>query len=368
MYFTYHHWAPPLICATMMLFFVHLKGCMGSMSCKIFSFIRSSNVRTSKVSLRIYKLDRAVLCTEWGTGTGHSAIIGIFNENLTQCDQFTRRENIKIFRMLLSKLNTICILMFVVSAQSSLFMNPLRKTFSTGTKTRRSILGSVCPSKVRELRERAKRDLRETWEGSESSRQVWTGRTNGRRLWLLELLTEPKIIETCNLQKEEALWNSGWCLKSKYYSFSHWFHIDLRGNIQPRKQLDSDHPELLCLGSEFPGSACTYSILSGEAFDFKFYLNAECPIVQQGPPATTTTILKELEQQGRSNNADYDYYGSGTEDSEWVSSQTLTDMTWSLRYIADWMDSYNVWHVTLYCILQYSLLIWLLYIKCMHLR
>ena len=30
--------------------------------CKIFSFIRSSNVRTSKVSLRIYKLDRAVLC------------------------------------------------------------------------------------------------------------------------------------------------------------------------------------------------------------------------------------------------------------------------------------------------------------------
>lgn len=121
----------------MMLFFVHLKGCMGSMSCKIFSFIRSSNVRTSKVSLRIYKLDRAVpvLCTEWGTGTGHSAIIGIFNENLTQCDQCTRGENRKILSMHLSKLNTICLLMFVVSAQSSLFMNPLKKTFSTGTKT-----------------------------------------------------------------------------------------------------------------------------------------------------------------------------------------------------------------------------------------
>ena len=71
-------------------------------------------------------------------------------------------------------------------------------------------------------------------------------------------------------------------------------------------------------------------------------LNVHCTIVQQGPAATTTTILKELEQQGRSINEDYDYYGSGTEDFEWVSSQTLTDMTWMLRYIADWMESYNV--------------------------
>ena len=129
-----HCGAPPLICATMMLFFVHLKGCMGSMSCKIFSFIRSSNVRTSKVSLRIYKLDRAVPCTEWGTGTGQSAIIGIFNENLTQCDQCTGGENRKNLSMILSKSSIICLLLFFVSAQSSIFMNPLRKTFSTGTK------------------------------------------------------------------------------------------------------------------------------------------------------------------------------------------------------------------------------------------
>lgn len=118
----------------MMLFFVHLKGCMGSMSCKIFSFIRSSNVRTSKVSLRIYKLDRAVRCTEWGTGTGQSAIIGIFNENLTQCDQCTGGENRKNLSMILSRLSIICLLLFFVSVQSSIFMNPLRKTFSTGTK------------------------------------------------------------------------------------------------------------------------------------------------------------------------------------------------------------------------------------------
>ena len=30
-------------------------------------------------------------------------------------------------------MNTICLFMLFVSAQSSLFMNPLRKTFSTGT-------------------------------------------------------------------------------------------------------------------------------------------------------------------------------------------------------------------------------------------
>ena len=123
----------------MMLFFVHLKGCMGSMSCKIFSFIRSSNVRTSKVSLRIYKLDRAVPCTEWGTGTGQSAIIGIFNENLTQCDQCTGGENRKNLSMILSRLSIICLLLFFVSAQSSIFMNPLRKTFSTGTKNDESM-------------------------------------------------------------------------------------------------------------------------------------------------------------------------------------------------------------------------------------
>ena len=70
-------------------------------------------------------------------------------------------------------------------------------------------------------------------------------------------------------------------------------------------------------------------------------LNVQCTIVHQGPAATTTTILKELEQ-GRSFNEDYDNYGSGPDDFEWISSQTLTDMTWMLRYIADWMDSYNV--------------------------
>ena len=70
-------------------------------------------------------------------------------------------------------------------------------------------------------------------------------------------------------------------------------------------------------------------------------MSNECTIVHQGPAATTTTILKELEQ-GRSFNEDYDNYGSGPDDFEWISSQTLTDMTWMLRYIADWMNSYNV--------------------------
>ena len=62
-----HCGAPPLICATMMLFFVHLKGCMGSMSCKIFSFIRSSNVRTSKVSQDLQTgQSSAVQCAQTG--------------------------------------------------------------------------------------------------------------------------------------------------------------------------------------------------------------------------------------------------------------------------------------------------------------
>ena len=129
-----------------MPFFVHLKGCMGSMSCKIFSFIRSSNVRTSKVSQDLQ--------------TGQSSASGLhrvgnrnrplrynrhLNENLTQCDQCTRGENRKILNMLLSKLNTICLLMFVVSAQSSLFMNPLKRTFSTGTK--KSCKHAICTKK-----------------------------------------------------------------------------------------------------------------------------------------------------------------------------------------------------------------------------
>ena len=50
----------------------------------------------------------------------------------------------------------------------------------------------------------------------------------------------------------------------KYSSFSYWYIIDLRGTIPPRKQLDSDHSEFLCLGSELPGPAGTHSILSGE--------------------------------------------------------------------------------------------------------
>merc|ERR1711971_122821 len=48
---------------------------------------------------------------------------------------------------------------------------------------------------------------------------------------------------------------------------SHRYIIDLRGTISPRKQLDSDHSEFLCLGSELTGPAGTHSILSGSNCD-----------------------------------------------------------------------------------------------------
>ena len=64
--------------------------------------------------------------------------------------------------------------------------------------------------------------------------------------------------------------------------------------------------------------------------------NVTC-YAHQAPTATGRTILN----QGRSFDEDYDYYGSGPEDFQWISSQTMTDMSWMLRYIADWMDNYN---------------------------
>ena len=145
-------------------------------------------------------------------------------------------------------------------------------------------------------------------------------------------------------------------LKNVKFAFSsHWYLIDLRGNISPRKQLGSDHSELLCLGSELPGPAGTHSILSGEeafAQCCSVMWNVKCNF-HQAPTATGRTILN----QGRSLDEDYDYYGSGPEDFQWISSQTMTDMTWMLRYIADWMDSYNnMWaDIVLYC-LQFLLL------------
>merc|ERR1711894_34470 len=151
-----------------------------------------------------------------------------------QCDQCTGGENRKNLSMILSKSSIICLVLFFVSAQSSIFMNPLRKTFSTAI------------------------DSTLIYEG------IFSPENN-----LIVIIQNFYV----------------WAVSSL---------------------------GLLAL--------------------IPFY---------QGPPATTTTILKELEQ-GRSFDGDYDYYGSGTDDFEWVSSQTLTDMTWMLRYIADWMERYNV--------------------------
>ena len=57
----------------------------------------------------------------------------------------------------------------------------------------------------------------------------------------------------------------------------------------------------------------------------------------QGPAANTETILRDLESQGRSFEGDYEDYSS----SEWVTPETVTNMTWLLRYVADLIEDYS---------------------------
>ena len=59
----------------------------------------------------------------------------------------------------------------------------------------------------------------------------------------------------------------------------------------------------------------------------------------QGPAANTETILRDLESQGRSFEGDYEDYTSSS--SSWVTPETVSNMTWLLRYVADLIEDYS---------------------------
>ena len=59
----------------------------------------------------------------------------------------------------------------------------------------------------------------------------------------------------------------------------------------------------------------------------------------QGPAANTETILRDLESQGRSYEGDYEDYTSSS--SSWVTPETVSNMTWLLRYVADLIEDYS---------------------------
>ena len=59
----------------------------------------------------------------------------------------------------------------------------------------------------------------------------------------------------------------------------------------------------------------------------------------QGPAANTETILRDLESQGRSFEGDYEDYTSSS--SPWVTPETVSNMTWLLRYVADLIEDYS---------------------------
>ena len=62
-------------------------------------------------------------------------------------------------------------------------------------------------------------------------------------------------------------------------------------------------------------------------------------VLFQGPAANTETILRDLESQGRSFEGDYEDYTSSS--SEWLTPETVTNMTWLLRYVADLIEDYS---------------------------
>ena len=61
-------------------------------------------------------------------------------------------------------------------------------------------------------------------------------------------------------------------------------------------------------------------------------------VLFQGPAANTETILRDLESQGRSFEGDYE---DDTSSSSWVTPETVTNMTWLLRYVADLIEDYS---------------------------
>ena len=62
-------------------------------------------------------------------------------------------------------------------------------------------------------------------------------------------------------------------------------------------------------------------------------------VLFQGPAANTETILRDLESQGRSFEGDYDDYDYSS--SEWLTPETVSNMTWLLRYVADLIEDYS---------------------------
>ena len=62
-------------------------------------------------------------------------------------------------------------------------------------------------------------------------------------------------------------------------------------------------------------------------------------VLFQGPAANTETILRDLESQGRSFEGDYEDYTSSS--SSWVTPETVSNMTWLLRYVADLIEDYS---------------------------
>ena len=63
-------------------------------------------------------------------------------------------------------------------------------------------------------------------------------------------------------------------------------------------------------------------------------------VLFQGPAANTETILRDLESQGRSFEGDYEDYTSSSS-SSWVTPETVSNMTWLLRYVADLIEDYS---------------------------
>ena len=202
--------------------------------------------------------------------------------------------------MILSKLNSICLFMLFMSAQSSLFMNPLRKTFSTGT-----------------IKYVSMQTIRWYWD--------WERMLN----LLFTAIDTSLIYEGLFLPENNLI-----VIIQNFYVWA----VSSLG--------------LLAL---IP----FYQVRKTFAQCCNVMGNVKCH-AHQAPTATGRTI----QNQGRSFDEDYDYYGSGPEDFQWISSQTMTDMSWMLRYIADWMDNYNnvwVWADRYYtfCDILFNLLIYI---------
>ena len=50
--------------------------------------------------------------------------------------------------------------------------------------------------------------------------------------------------------------------------------------------------------------------------------------------------MRDLESQGRSFEGDYEDYTSSSS-SSWVTPETVSNMTWLLRYVADLIEDYS---------------------------